>query len=333
LRKSIPICDRFLKAPPVNLLQDLGTLEILCPRRTIYISSAYGKLYVSMINGYEEEYLLRRAYVPEHIVSLMVLISRAEPFLINDFICYLKDDWLIVVGYPLEGEFSGDRFDALLHKVALRFKPHSLWMAAPDVPDPYRKSAKDIERDAYYKLDLDGFEPKTRLAREVNKAAEYLRVERAARFTKEHAKMINEFIKREKPSSRVEHLYLSMEDYTSKSGTAVLLDARDRRGRLSAFYVVELAAREFAAHIVGCHSKTNYVPHASDLLFYEMVSMAGKSGKSYVNLGLGVNEGIRRFKEKWGGRPYLEYTFCDYQAAPKNLGRSFASIIDAMKRL
>jgi len=29
--------------------------------------------------------------------------------------------------------------------------------------------------------------------------------------------------------------------------------------------------------------------------------------KKSLNLGLGVNAGIRRFKEKWGGTPFLKY--------------------------
>lgn len=51
----------------------------------------------------------------------------------------------------------------------------------------------------------------------------------------------------------------------------------------------------------------------SDLLFYEMINLAKEHGKGYINLGLGVNEGIRRFKEKWGGVPFLRYEFCEYR--------------------
>lgn len=54
-----------------------------------------------MISPEEEKYILSKAYVPEHIVSLMVLISKGEPFLIEDYICFSKDNWLIFVGYPL----------------------------------------------------------------------------------------------------------------------------------------------------------------------------------------------------------------------------------------
>ena len=61
-----------------------------------------------MISPVEEAYVLARAYVPEHIVSLMALISKGDPFLIEDHLGLVKDNWLILVGYPLEKRlFSG----------------------------------------------------------------------------------------------------------------------------------------------------------------------------------------------------------------------------------
>ena len=102
--------------------------------------------------------------------------------------------------------------------------------------------------------------------------------------------------------------------------TSCLLNARDARGRLAAFFVVELAAEQFDTHVLGCYSKKNYAPHASDLLFAEMIRFARERGKPGINLGLGVNAGIRRFKMKWGGEPYLPYEFCEcYFGAPKRL--------------
>jgi hypothetical protein len=74
---------------------------------------------------------------------------------------------------------------------------------------------------------------------------------------------------------------------------------------------MELAAGKFATYVVGCFSKNHYVPHASDLLFFEMIKLAGEKHKEYIHLGLGVNEGIRRFKKKWGGIPFLKYEFCE----------------------
>ena len=78
---------------------------------------------------------------------------------------------------------------------------------------------------------------------------------------------------------------------------------------MSAYYVLELGAETFLTYVVGCHSKVNYVPHASDLLFHKMIEVAKEHQKEYVHLGLGVNEGIARFKKKWGGLPFLKYEF------------------------
>ena len=44
---------------------------------------------------------------------------------------------------------------------------------------------------------------------------------------------------------------------------------------------------------------------AARVKLYEMSNVAQSNGKEAINLGLGINSGIRRFKEKWGGVPFL----------------------------
>jgi hypothetical protein len=44
-----------------------------------------------------------------------------------------------------------------------------------------------------------------------------------------------------------------------------------------------------------------------------MIELSRKYGKKYIHLGLGVNEGVRRFKKKWGGRPVSPYEMCDFK--------------------
>lgn len=52
-----------------------------------------------------------------------------------------------------------------------------------------------------------------------------------------------------------------------------------------------------------------------------MINLAREYGKGYINLGLGVNEGIRRFKEKWGGIPFLRYEFYELSLSKDYSGR------------
>jgi len=264
-----------------------------------------------MITPEEEDYVLTAAYVPEHIVSLMRLISKGEPFLIEDHLSFVKDNWLILVGYPLDGNFSQERCKRILKQALETFRPEYLWFIGPEIPASLLDSYKERETDRYYRLDLEQSTLKSSLLRMADKASKELTVERAHLISKEHEALIGELLKREKLPPRIKELYRAMPDYVAHSSSACVLSARDKRGKLCAFFVLELAAKEFVTYVLGSHSKKHYVPHASDLLFLEMIKLTREHGKNTINLGLGVNQGIRRFKEKWGGIPFLNYEFCE----------------------
>lgn len=264
-----------------------------------------------MITPKDEEYVLARAYVPEHIVSLMALISKGEPFLIEDHLVFVKDNWLILVGYPFEANFSQQRCEEILKHAVETFRPEYLWFIGPEVPASLLDSCKERETDQYYRLDLEHTRLKASLQRTADKASKELTLERSHSISKEHEALIVELLKREKLPPRLMELYRAMPDYVVHSPSACVLNARDKKGKLCAFYIVELGAKNFSTYVLGSHSKKHYVPHASDLLFLEMVRVTHEHGKNMINLGLGVNEGIRRFKEKWGGVPFLNYEFCE----------------------
>ena len=63
-------------------------------------------------------------------------------------------------------------------------------------------------------------------------------------------------------------------------------------------------------------SKDRSTPGASDLLLSEIINHARTEQKKYINLGLGINSGVTFFKTKWGGIPFLPYTFCLYSPLP-----------------
>ncbi len=264
-----------------------------------------------MITAEDEEYILTKAYVPEHIVSLMASISRGEPFFIEDHLGFVKDNWLIFVGYPLDGNFSLERCERILKQAVETHRPEYLWFIAPKIPASLLDSARERETDQYYMLDLKQAKPKPSLQRMTDKVSKELIVERDHSISKEHEALIAELLKREKLPPRLRELYRAMTYYVAHSSSACVLNARDKNGKLSAFYVVELGANNFSTYVLGSHSKKHYVSHASDLLFLEMIKLTQEQGKNIINLGLGVNAGIRRFKEKWGGTPYLNYEFCE----------------------
>ncbi|MBW2066294.1 MAG: hypothetical protein JRJ03_15400 [Deltaproteobacteria bacterium] len=266
----------------------------------------------TMISQAEEDYILENAYVPEHGLALMVSLSGGEPFLIDKrFLALKNQEWVILVGYPLGGGFSLESLVEAIEQAKKMFNPSHLSIIAPQLPDFLKEASREREEDDYYTLDLKAYKLKSGLRRMVRKARALLTIDISHEITREHDEIIKEFVNRVKPLDRVKNLLFKMPQLLSHSDMAILLNAWDLRGRLTAFYAVDMQPRHFSTYVIGCHSKINYVPGASDLLCHEMIRLSEKKGKMYIHLGLGVDQGIRKFKEKWGGKPTLRYEMCE----------------------
>jgi hypothetical protein len=109
-------------------------------------------------------------------------------------------------------------------------------------------------------------------------------------------------------------MYNQIPEYVRKYETAFLLSSYSKDGKLTAFYAIDMSAQKFSTYLIGCTFKQNYIPHSSDLLMFELINFFKKEEKNYVNLGIiGVNEGIKRFKEKCGGIAFLKYRTYKYE--------------------
>lgn len=262
-----------------------------------------------MLSQEERCFLLQHAYVPEHSAELIGYLSGGDPFLRLGYLCCVKEGRLMVVGYPLE-EPPAD-LEGLLRALIREHRPRRISLIAPALPGTWAHACCERQRDHYYTLRLDKIAQPAPLRRVLRHAAERLQVVRGREMEKDHLKLGQEFVQRASPPERVRRLLLDLPRFVAGSEKAVVLEARDPRGRLSAFYVADLAPVRFATYVMGCHSKLAYVTGASDLLLQELVGLARETGKDYLHLGLGVSEGIRRFKEKWGARPSLPFEMCE----------------------
>ena len=264
-----------------------------------------------MLTTDEEQYILTHAYVPEHVVSLITNLSAGEPFLIDDYFCCCKDGWVIFVGYPLQDNFNSDIFKRVLEKIKKKFNPERISLIAPEPAPVVGLSCREKDSDSYYTLDVRTPVIRSPIKRNLRKAARRLRVESAASMGDAHQILMDEFVQNVKPPVRVKNLLFKMPQYVGVAPHAFVLNAWDSNDALAAFYVIDFAAENFTNYIIGCYSKKNYVLGASDLLMLELLNRSNENGKGYIHLGLGVNNGIRRFKEKWGARPTRRYEMCE----------------------
>lgn len=268
-----------------------------------------------MLTPNEHDFVYRLAYLPEHIPSYVETVSRATPCLLDNYLCYSRTKHLLFIGYPL-GIPTGDT--ALVFQSAReKFNPATIAIIAPDLW--YEEKPIDWEpEDYYYKLDLPVEKPSPDQSYMIRRARKELSVTEG-KFGKDHKNLIKNFIATHDFSKDQKYLFKKIPEYLKKSSTARMIEAR-RGDELAAFSIVDLGAADFAFYLFSFRSVHLNIPGASDLLFWQMVQMAQFHKKKAINLGLGINPGIRRFKEKWDGKPFLTYTSNFISNRPFDLG-------------
>jgi len=260
-----------------------------------------------MLTVEEQAYILEHAYVPEHCIRLITCVSGSEPFLVDDFFVCHKNSWVILIGYPLDDRFTTKKLEAVVAKIRKKFNPDLISLIAPELPPSIASTCQESETDVYYTLQTQKPVIRNALKRNLKKARQNLRVESSRHMQEAHRALMQEFIERAKPTERVKRLLFKMPEFVTGTDQAFVLNAWDSENNLCAFYVVDIEARRFSNYIIGCHSKKNYILGASDLLLFELINLSLEYDRHYIHLGLGVNTGVRRFKEKWGGVPTRRY--------------------------
>jgi hypothetical protein len=256
-----------------------------------------------MLSDQERRWIYRHAYLPEHLPDYVGAVSGAEPFLQNSHLFFVAKKHLIFIGYPLKPDSNPPA--RVYDLICDRYQPTTVAVIASDIWLPAEQYQSHTS-DSYYRLDLPVMSIDASVGYMLRRARKDLQVERG-RFQKEHKKIIKAFLAGHSFNRQQKYLYKHIPQYLKASDTAVLFEAR-RQNKLVAFNIVDLGAADYGFYLFSFRSGKINVPGASDLLFHEMVKLAHSEGKKTVNLGLGVNAGIRRFKEKWGGAPFLNYS-------------------------
>ena len=253
-----------------------------------------------MLSKEDRHRIYQHAYLPEHLPDYVAAVSGAKPYLIKNHICFCQRRHMMFIGFPL-GDPTNDTVQAYL-AACERYKPATVAIIAPRIwlsDDACEKQPGD----RYYWLKLPLGVIPAQVAYMVRRAQRDLVLTRG-KFGREHKRIVKEFLNARQLTPDQVYLFKHLHHYLKHSPCAILLEAR-KGGELAAFTVIDLGSADYAFYLFNFRSIKFNIPGASDLLFHEMVNISHSRGKKAVNLGLGINSGIRRFKEKWGGVPFL----------------------------
>lgn len=273
-----------------------------------------------MITAVEEALIEGHAYVPEHLPAYVAAISGSEAYLVGDYLCYRGEDSIVFIGYPLRSPFTEAAMGEALARALARFRPGSVAVTAP-ATSTLGGARGRRESDRYYRLDLSGLRLGGKVRNMIRRASGAVRVERTGQMEAEHLRLTAEFLASHQVSEGTRFIFERIPAYVASVPTARVFSARDARGELVAFDVAEFGARDYAFYQFNFRSSSRSVPGASDLLLHEVIQNAREEGKRFVNLGLGINPGVTRFKVKWGGVPFLDYECFRYRLSrPEGFG-------------
>jgi len=251
------------------------------------------------------------AYVPEHLPEYVTAISQAEPIWIDDYIIYRRGGVVIFIGYPLSGEIDEERMQQAIQTVRVQYQPTTLAITAPLLPVNLENECSGrIDRDRYYRLDLDSLALSKKLRNVLKRADRDVTVESGQTLSKDHLRLIDAFIRSRRLNRDTRFIFKHIPEYV-RAGTSRIYDARDARGKLIAFDIADFSAQEYVFYLFNFRSQKDSIPGASDLLMWRLIESARGENKHFIQMGLGINAGVTFFKAKWGAQEFLAQMACE----------------------
>ncbi len=246
------------------------------------------------------------AFVPEQVVSYVRAVTGSRPRLIGPCVGYESDGTLILVGYPLhaprDAVAMADAVEEALETPNLR-RLTVIGSARPPQTPPGIQALEDV----YFALPLPAPPRAQKLRNILRRAGRELRIDRGRHVGSDHLALVQRYLDDRHLAVGTRHIFLQLPRYIEASEGSLIVSARVSDGRLAAFAVGEFASLSTAFFMFCFRDSRLAPPGSADLALSGLLDEAHERGHTLMNLGLGVNEGIRFFKRKWGADPLLPY--------------------------
>ncbi len=247
-----------------------------------------------------------QAVVPEQVVPYALAVGDGTPRWFGACIGYQTGDHAVVVGYPLHDPLDRAATAEAVNLAMDSPEVRRITVLAPARPPQAPAQALSVE-DGYYGLDLPIVPPRPKLANLLRRAERELKVDRGRALDAAHDAMVKRYLAERTLLPGTRRVYSRLHRYLETSPGVLVFSARHGDGRLAAFAIGEFGALS-TAFFMFCFRDPNLAPPGSaDLVLLALIREAETRGHQRVNLGLGINEGVRFFKRKWDAELFLPY--------------------------
>ncbi|MDF1591896.1 MAG: GNAT family N-acetyltransferase [Desulfobacterales bacterium] len=255
------------------------------------------------------------AVVPEQVISYVRSVAGSRPRLFGACVGYETEGQLVLIGYPLHDPVDSN---AMSHAVDQALKIPGLQKITvisptrpPQAPGKIRSG-----RDDYFVLPVPAPPPAAKLRNLLRRADRELTIEHGRQLEHDHQALVDRFLSQRTLAAGTRRIFRQIPRYLQASPGSMLVSARTAGGRLAAFAVGEYASLHTALFMFCFRDPSLAPPGSSDRVFSGLMDEAARRGHTRMNLGLGVNAGIRFFKRKWGAQPFLPCIQTEWEIKP-----------------
>lgn len=246
------------------------------------------------------------AVVPEQVLPYVQSVAGSKPRMTGACVGYASEEEFVLVGYPLHDPLDeramAEAVEEALHIPGLR----RITVVGPFRPPQAPKTAH-WEKDYYHILPVPPPPQGQKLRNLLRRAKRELAIEKGGGLGDDHHELMRQFLGGHSVSPGTRYIFSRLSRYLETSSSSLLLSGRLPDGRLAAFVVGEYASLMTAFFMFCFRAPQLAPPGAADLLLAGLLDEALERGQTRMNLGLGINAGIRFFKAKWGAAPSLPY--------------------------
>jgi len=271
-----------------------------------------------MIGPDRLERVTAAAVVPEQVVGYVNAVAGSKPLMFGSCVGYSSGAALVLVGYPLHDPFDGTAMTAAVD-LALRTPGlERITVIGPSRP-PQAPENTETAEDHYYALLLPEPAAGQKLRNLLRRAGCEVRLVCGRRFENDHAELVQRYLEKRPLAAGTRQIFRRLAYYIEASAGSLIVSARKPDGRLAAFAVGEFAALSTAFFMFCFRDPDLAPPGSADLTLSGLLQEARQRGQTRMNLGLGVSDGIRFFKRKWGAEPFLPYVETSWRPAAPGL--------------
>ncbi|MEW6672498.1 MAG: translation initiation factor IF-2 [Thermodesulfobacteriota bacterium] len=265
------------------------------------------------------------AVVPEQVIPYVQAVAGSRPRLFGACVGYESEGHTVLIGYPLhdprDNSAMAQAVDVVLKDPGLR----KITVIGPCRPPQAPAKVRSVQDD-YYVLALPSPPPAPKLRSLLRRADRELTLEHGRCFKNDHRILVDRYLSERTLAAGTRRIFRQIPGYLQASPDSLIVSARTASGRLAAFAVGEFASLHTAFFMFCFRDPSLAPPGSADRVLAGLLEAAAERGQTRMNLGLGISDGIRFFKRKWGARLFLPCVETGWEPQPPGLMSQLRSL-------